>query len=60
MVNGPYWIGYDDVESFTDKVKYVNFLDIGGVMMWSIDTDNFRGDWGMKTFPLLRVSIVTA
>ena len=39
MYNGPYWIGYDNPESITTKVKYANFLDIAGVMMWSIDKD---------------------
>jgi len=52
--NGPYWIGYSDEESITNKVKFANFLDIAGVMVWSIDTDNFRGEWNQKMFPLLR------
>jgi len=53
MVNGPYWIGYADEESVANKVRYANLLDIAGVMVWSIDTDNFRGEWNQKKFPLL-------
>ena len=53
VVNGPYWIGYADEESVANKVRYANFLDIAGVMVWSIDTDNFRGEWNQKKFPLL-------
>lgn len=53
-VNGPYWVGYDDVESFSLKAKYANFLGIGGGMVWSIDTDDFRGTYHDQTFPLLR------
>ena len=58
MYNGPYWIGYDNEESIKIKVQYANFLEIAGVMMWSIDTDNWRGDWGQKRYPLLHVSII--
>ena len=58
MYNGPYWIGYDNEESIKIKVQYANFLEIAGVMIWSIDTDNWRGDWGQKRYPLLHVSII--
>jgi len=54
-VNGPYWIGYDDLDSFRMKAKFVNHLDIAGAMVWSVDTDDFRGDFHDETFPLLRV-----
>lgn len=53
--NGPYWMGYDDVESFKIKALFVNHLDIAGAMVWSIDTDDFRGDFHDQTFPMLRV-----
>ena len=55
--NGPYWIGYDNEESIKLKAQFVNFLDIAGAMVWSIDTDDFRGDYGPVKFPLLHVSI---
>lgn len=55
VVNGPYWIGYDDEESLLYKTKFVNFLEIAGAMVWSIDTDDFNGDNSDKPFPLLRV-----
>lgn len=50
--NGPYWIGYDNEESMAVKAKFINHLDIAGAMVWSIDTDDFRGDYG-KAYPLL-------
>lgn len=53
--NGEYWIGYDDVESFSLKAKFINYLDIAGGMVWSIDTDDFRGDYHDKKFPMLHV-----
>ena len=54
--NGPYWIGYDDEESVVAKTKFANFMDLGGYFVWSIEFDNFRGDWGQPKYPLLKVS----
>jgi len=50
--NGPYWIGYDDVESMAIKAQWVNTMDLGGSMVWSIEADDFRGDYGDK-YPLV-------
>jgi len=52
MFNGPYWIGYDNEASCTLKGKFINFMDFAGAFVWSIDTDDHRGDYGKK-FPLL-------
>ena len=51
--NGPYWIGYDNEESFKIKAQFINFLDLAGAMIWSIDTDDHRGDYAPKRFPML-------
>ena len=53
MYKGSQWLSYDDVESVTAKAKYIKDLDLGGAMMWSIDTDDFQGICGGKRFPLL-------
>jgi len=50
--NGPYWIGYDNVESFKVKARFINFMELAGSMVWSVDTDDHRGDYGIP-FPLL-------
>merc|ERR1711997_732270 len=50
--NGPYWIGYDDEDSIRVKAKFINFLDVAGAMVWSIDTDDFKGG-NTHAFPLL-------
>jgi len=52
--NGPYWIGYDDIESIALKAQYVNFLGVGGAMIWSKDTDDFSGLYSNENYPLLR------
>ncbi|XP_048487394.1 probable chitinase 2 [Plutella xylostella] len=51
--NGRNWITYDDPNSLTEKVEYALAKDIGGVMIWSIETDDFRGICG-NAYPLLR------
>ena len=50
--NGPYWIGYDDVESIRLKSQYINYMGLGGGMIWSVEADDFRGDYGNK-YPLM-------
>ncbi|XP_049548012.1 acidic mammalian chitinase-like [Anopheles darlingi] len=46
------WMSYEDKESISNKCKYVGEHNLGGVMMWSIDMDDFRGSLGCK-YPLL-------
>ncbi|XP_076749063.1 chitinase-3-like protein 1 [Xylocopa sonorina] len=50
--NGNQWVGYDDAISIKEKANYVKSMDLGGMMLWSIDTDDFRGIGGEK-YPLL-------
>ncbi|XP_043277380.1 acidic mammalian chitinase-like [Venturia canescens] len=52
LYSGDQWIGYDDPQSVGEKAAYVNRLDLGGVLIWSIDTDDFRGNCGAK-YPLI-------
>lgn len=35
-----------------EKVKLINDMDLGGVMIWSLETDDFKGNCGNK-YPLL-------
>ncbi|XP_037825720.1 acidic mammalian chitinase-like [Lucilia sericata] len=53
IYNSNQWIGYDNVQSLELKVKFANSLDLAGVMIWSIETDDFRGNCGVK-YPLLK------
>ncbi|XP_017890421.1 acidic mammalian chitinase-like [Ceratina calcarata] len=50
--SGNQWVGYDDPTSIAEKANYVLSNGLGGVMMWSIETDDFRGTCGDK-YPLL-------
>ncbi|KRT81410.1 glycoside hydrolase, partial [Oryctes borbonicus] len=55
-------ISYDDNESITEKIKFAMEKGLAGCMIWSIDTDDFRGDCadddanvgGHSNYPLLR------
>ncbi|KAK3872392.1 hypothetical protein Pcinc_022519 [Petrolisthes cinctipes] len=50
------WVGYDDDISITVKVTYAQKLGLAGIMVWSIDTDDFTGACSPKKikYPLLR------
>nr|CAD7429082.1 unnamed protein product [Timema monikensis] len=51
-VNGNQWVGYDNVKSIGIKSEYVKAKNLGGAMIWSVETDDFRGICGDK-YPLL-------
>ncbi|XP_055611238.1 endochitinase-like [Uranotaenia lowii] len=46
------WIGYDDVESLREKVDLVRSKQLGGVMVYALDMDDFNGFCGNKRYPL--------
>lgn len=51
--NSNQWIGYDNVKSIEMKIDFGNSLNLAGVMIWSVETDDFRGKCGGK-YPLLK------
>nr|XP_022907383.1 acidic mammalian chitinase-like [Onthophagus taurus] len=46
------WVGYDNEKSIDIKVAYADLMNLGGIMVWSIETDDFHGLCGSKN-PLL-------
>ncbi|XP_059612894.1 chitinase-3-like protein 1 isoform X2 [Phlebotomus argentipes] len=54
VTKGSQWIGYDDEKSLRFKANYVQSHNLGGMMMWSIETDDFKGFCGRGAFPLLK------
>ncbi|CAK1547716.1 unnamed protein product [Leptosia nina] len=48
------WVSYDDAASLSAKTKYALNLNLAGVMVWSIETDDFHGLCHGEDFPLLR------
>lgn len=49
------WIGYENEKSIALKVDYIKKENLAGVMVWSIESDDFRGTCGGKKNPLLHV-----
>jgi len=41
--NNRHWIGYDNAASLTTKAQYVKDMGLAGGMVWSIETDDFKG-----------------
>ncbi|XP_066278674.1 acidic mammalian chitinase-like [Branchiostoma lanceolatum] len=51
---GNQWVGYDDVESLPYKIEYLKSKNLGGAMVWALDTDDFQGSTcGQGRYPLL-------
>merc|ERR1712106_970132 len=57
-MGGPYahkenqWVGFDDVDIAVEKAFYVAEEELGGIMFWTIDNDDFRGSCGKTPYPL--------
>jgi len=52
-VIGDQWIGYENAQSIGYKVEYALAQNLGGFMVWSFDTDDFRGLCGDGAYPLI-------
>ncbi|GLG95341.1 Probable chitinase 10 [Gryllus bimaculatus] len=48
------WVGFDDERSLKMKMEWLREAGYGGVMIWSVDMDDFTGSCGAGRFPLLR------
>lgn len=59
---GPYaykdnqWVGYDDENIVRKKAEYVAKKGLGGIMFWSIDNDDFRGNCHGRPYPLIEAA----
>ncbi|XP_007426461.1 chitinase-3-like protein 1 [Python bivittatus] len=51
---GNQWVGYEDETSVQAKVRYAKDNNLGGVMVWTLDLDDFSGTFCKKgNYPLL-------
>ncbi|XP_034175327.2 uncharacterized protein LOC117602013 [Osmia lignaria lignaria] len=53
---GDQWIGYDDESMVKLKAKYANEKNLGGIMFWTIDNDDFRGKCHGRPYPLIEAA----
>ncbi|XP_060532721.1 chitinase-3-like protein 1 [Cylas formicarius] len=56
LIVGDQWIGYDDIYSIVIKTQYGLQNNVGGFMVWSLDTDDFRGSCGTGQYPLINAA----
>ncbi|KAH8314347.1 chitinase-3-like protein 1 [Drosophila kikkawai] len=47
------WVGYEDMRSLSLKAQFVMQHQLGGIMIWSLESDDFRGTCGQQRYPLL-------
>ena len=48
------WVGFDDERSLKTKTSWLKSEGFGGIMVWSVDLDDFRGYCGTGKFPLIK------
>merc|ERR1712098_471957 len=48
VVNGRRWFSFDDEYSVRNKSEYILSMGLGGGMVWSVDTDDYKGFCGKK------------
>ena len=51
---GDQWVGFDDERSLRTKMAWLKTEGFGGIMVWSVDLDDFRGYCGTGKYPLLK------
>ncbi|XP_076044172.1 chitinase-3-like protein 1 [Oratosquilla oratoria] len=48
------WCGYDDPESAFIKARFAKNLGYAGLMVWTIDTDDFQSSCSGRSFDMIR------
>uniref|UniRef100_A0A1B6GBR1 GH18 domain-containing protein n=1 Tax=Cuerna arida TaxID=1464854 RepID=A0A1B6GBR1_9HEMI len=53
-VKGDQWIGYDNESSIRQKTAWLRKNGYGGAMVWTMDFDDFKGNYSDTNFPLIK------
>lgn len=54
LVQNDQWISYEDKRSIISKVEWVIRNHFNGVMVWTIDLDDYKGKCGGVKYPLMK------
>lgn len=54
IYSGNQWVGYDDLRDTVTKAKYARDNGYGGVMVWDVTMDDFKGTCCSTKFPFLK------
>ncbi|CAL1528692.1 unnamed protein product [Lymnaea stagnalis] len=58
LLKGNFWVGYDDIQSVTEKACYTKQNRFGGVMFWALDLDDFNGNTcDQGRYPLMNAAL---
>lgn len=52
---GNQWLGFEDTNSIALKMQLLSELDLGGAMVWSLESDDFHGLCSKEKYPLMNV-----
>ncbi|XP_070758922.1 chitinase-3-like protein 1 [Enoplosus armatus] len=53
-VKGNQWVGFDNQRSYDAKVEYLKSRQLGGAAVWTLDMDDFSGQFcGQGKYPLI-------
>ncbi|XP_040048414.2 acidic mammalian chitinase [Gasterosteus aculeatus] len=54
-IKGNEWVGFDNKRSYQIKAQYLKEKNFGGAFIWSLDLDDFSGQFcGQGKYPLIR------
>ncbi|XP_068209059.1 uncharacterized protein [Palaemon carinicauda] len=59
LTKGNQWVGYDDINAVIEKAQYAKSKGLGGIMIWDIVMDDYRGTCKAGVNPLLRAIVKT-
>ncbi|XP_042240537.1 probable chitinase 2 [Homarus americanus] len=54
---GSLWCSYENHTSVAIKAQYAKAHNLAGMMVWSLDTDDFRGDCKARPFDLIKTMV---
>jgi len=55
-VHGNQWVGFDDTDMVKIKGKYACERELGGIMFWTLDFDDFNAECHPMSNPLIRAA----